>query len=174
MSGLEKYNFYTRDSVALMLREIGNEELATRYLKNTKQLFVYSENPVKNSFKWKGTEEGVDFWYSISEALDSALLSNPEAFKYPFVTGTQVEAHWDVTKYLKPQFQKSATSSTWPNQAFSSIDELMEYLSSEAGEEEVTGKDVIDDAAEFADDMIKLIKTEAIKKILKNKKNGTK
>ena len=188
--------FYTRDVVADAILKIGNAELKKRYLANTKRMFVLTENPVKNSFEWKSTEEGAYFWAWVSRALDAAIAFGKIKITAKPVTLEEMNDIYSVSKFVKAEFLPwSPSVATNPDDdwvTISSLDDLMEYLTSKSigettvdnddndddttdfdDDDEVTGEKIKDDAVQFADDMMKYIKEQAIKRIIKGlKKDG--
>lgn len=181
------YTFFTREQVADVLTRIGNEELATRYLNNTTRRVVVTENPVKNSFGWRSTPEGFEFWHAISNAFDSALASGKVAVvgktisEKKAMTILEQDVKHNPLDFLKKEFAAQA--------AGSSDDEAAEFIKKLLGISEEEGVDSDDDeddeddfddmptpssntsSEQFAEEMAQYVVREAIKRsLIKSKK----
>ena len=175
------YTFFTREQVADVLTRIGNEELATRYLNNTTRHVVVTENPVKNSFDWRYTTEGFDFWKSISSAFDAAIASGEVSVvgkamseKKAFIILERDVEH-NPLDFLKKEFAAPASGS--------SDGEAAAFIKKLLGISEEEGTDDDDDFADmptpssktssekFAEEMAQYVVREAIKRsLIKSKK----
>lgn len=183
------YTFYTREQVADVLSRIGKNNLAERYLNNTTRRVVVTENPVKNSFDWRGTTEGFDFWKAISSAFDAAIASgevsvvgNPLSEKKAF-TILERDVEHNPLDFLSPEFAVASTSSDDEAAAF--IKKLLGITDdvSEDEDEDDEDEDEDDDFSDmptpsdktssekFAEEMAQYVVREAIKRsLIKSKK----
>lgn len=182
------YTFFTREQVADVLTRIGNQELATRYLNNTTRRVVVTENPVKNSFDWRSTAEGFDFWKAISSAFDAAIASGEVAVVGKAISEKKAfailerDVKHNPLDFLKKEFQASAAGSS-DDEAAEFIKKLLGIdIEADEGDDDEDEDDEDEEFADmprpssktsseqFAEEMAQYVVREAIKRSLIKKK----